>query len=161
MDVRTWVPWLTFTGLVRGEAAGAPICAMTLEHYPGMTEAELQRIESEARQRFGHPGLPSSCTASVSFARAKTSCWWSAPRRTGTAAFSAAEFLDGLSQVPGAVLEERDRRGRSGRMGRRAGRGRGFSPTLVIAPRPSDLVQPSLADIELVERPAAHSGVME
>lgn len=43
---------VTFTGLVRGEAAGAPISAMTLEHYPGMTEAELQRIEGEARQRF-------------------------------------------------------------------------------------------------------------
>jgi molybdopterin synthase catalytic subunit len=25
---------------------------MTLEHYPGMTEAELERIETEARKRF-------------------------------------------------------------------------------------------------------------
>ncbi len=43
---------VTFTGLVRGEAAGAPITSLTLEHYPGMTEAELQRIEEEARRRF-------------------------------------------------------------------------------------------------------------
>jgi molybdopterin synthase catalytic subunit len=26
---------------------------MTLEHYPGMTERELERIEAEAKQRFG------------------------------------------------------------------------------------------------------------
>jgi molybdopterin synthase catalytic subunit len=43
---------VTFTGLVRGEADGSPITALTLEHYPGMTEAELERIEAEARQRF-------------------------------------------------------------------------------------------------------------
>jgi molybdopterin synthase catalytic subunit len=43
---------VTFTGLVRGEAGGAPISGLTLEHYPGMTEAELQRIEEEARGRF-------------------------------------------------------------------------------------------------------------
>lgn len=43
---------VTFTGLVRGDGSGAPISVMTLEHYPGMTEAELGRIEGEARQRF-------------------------------------------------------------------------------------------------------------
>jgi molybdopterin synthase catalytic subunit len=43
---------VTFTGLVRGEAGGAPITGLTLEHYPGMTEAELQRIEEDARRRF-------------------------------------------------------------------------------------------------------------
>lgn len=43
---------VTFTGLVRGEAGGAAITGLTLEHYPGMTEAELQRIEDEARRRF-------------------------------------------------------------------------------------------------------------
>ncbi len=43
---------VTFTGTVRGEAKGGPIDAMTLEHYPGMTEAELERVESEARARW-------------------------------------------------------------------------------------------------------------
>lgn len=43
---------VTFTGLVRGEHEGAKLSSMTLEHYPGMTETELARIEAEARSRF-------------------------------------------------------------------------------------------------------------
>ena len=31
---------------------GEPLASMTLEHYPGMTEAELERIEAEAQRRF-------------------------------------------------------------------------------------------------------------
>ncbi|WP_333794644.1 molybdenum cofactor biosynthesis protein MoaE [Hyphomicrobium sp.] len=43
---------VTFTGLVRGEAEGKALQSLTLEHYPDMTEAELARIETEARERF-------------------------------------------------------------------------------------------------------------
>jgi len=43
---------VTFTGTVRGKAGGEPIVSMTLEHYPGMTEAELERIEAEAHRRW-------------------------------------------------------------------------------------------------------------
>lgn len=43
---------VTFTGLVRGEADGRALKSLTLEHYPAMTEAELARIEAEARKRF-------------------------------------------------------------------------------------------------------------
>ena len=43
---------VTFTGCVRGEAEGTPITSMTLEHYPGMTEAELTRIAGEAAERW-------------------------------------------------------------------------------------------------------------
>jgi molybdopterin synthase catalytic subunit len=43
---------VTFLGTMRGEAEGRPITAMTLEHYPGMTEAELARIEAEACARW-------------------------------------------------------------------------------------------------------------
>ena len=43
---------VTFTGLVRGDVDGRPLVSLTLEHYPGMTEAELGRIEAEARGRF-------------------------------------------------------------------------------------------------------------
>jgi molybdopterin synthase catalytic subunit len=43
---------VTFTGLVRGEHDGVALTSMTLEHYPGMTEAELERVETEARARF-------------------------------------------------------------------------------------------------------------
>lgn len=42
----------TFIGKVRGEAHGNALQSMTLEHYPGMTEAELTRIEAEASARF-------------------------------------------------------------------------------------------------------------
>ncbi|MEZ5854256.1 MAG: molybdenum cofactor biosynthesis protein MoaE [Hyphomicrobiaceae bacterium] len=43
---------VTFTGTVRGEAKGRKIRSMTLEHYPGMTEAELARVETEAHARW-------------------------------------------------------------------------------------------------------------
>ncbi len=42
----------TFIGKVRGEAHGNKLQSMTLEHYPGMTEAELSDIEQEAVMRF-------------------------------------------------------------------------------------------------------------
>ncbi len=42
----------SFVGLVRDEHAGEPVTAMTLEHYPGMTERELAAIEAEARHRW-------------------------------------------------------------------------------------------------------------
>ena len=41
---------VTFTGRVRGD--GGSVAAMTLEHYQGMTEAELSRIETEAQSRW-------------------------------------------------------------------------------------------------------------
>lgn len=43
---------VTFTGTVRGEDAGQTITTMTLEHYPGMTEAELERIVAKAEARW-------------------------------------------------------------------------------------------------------------
>ena len=41
-----------FVGLVRDMAGGEPVGAMTLEHYPGMTEKQLEAIEAEARARW-------------------------------------------------------------------------------------------------------------
>ncbi len=41
-----------FVGVVRGEDSGEGVKAMTLEHYPGMTERALERIEAEARARW-------------------------------------------------------------------------------------------------------------
>jgi len=43
---------VSFTGLVRRGEGEAAIRAMTLEHYPGMTEKELERIEAEAMARW-------------------------------------------------------------------------------------------------------------
>ncbi|MCB2055181.1 MAG: molybdenum cofactor biosynthesis protein MoaE [Geminicoccaceae bacterium] len=42
----------TFVGLVRGTHRGERVRAMTLEHYPGMTEREIEAIEQEARRRW-------------------------------------------------------------------------------------------------------------
>ncbi|WP_448204994.1 molybdenum cofactor biosynthesis protein MoaE [Azospirillum sp. sgz302134] len=41
-----------FVGLVRDMAGGEAVSAMTLEHYPGMTEKQLEAIEAEARARW-------------------------------------------------------------------------------------------------------------
>jgi molybdopterin synthase catalytic subunit len=42
-----------FVGLVRDALAdGEQVKAMTLEHYPGMTERQLEAIEAEARKRW-------------------------------------------------------------------------------------------------------------
>lgn len=41
-----------FVGSVRDKNEGSDVSAMTLEHYPGMTEKALAGIEAEARQRW-------------------------------------------------------------------------------------------------------------
>ena len=43
---------VSFVGLVRGESHGERLASMTLEHFPDMTERELQRIADEARVRW-------------------------------------------------------------------------------------------------------------
>ena len=42
----------SFAGLVRDMAGQQAIVAMTLEHYPGMTEKKLAEIEAEAHRRW-------------------------------------------------------------------------------------------------------------
>ena len=81
---------VTFTGHVRGGADDVE--AMTLEHYPGMTEAALAEIEAEALARWPLTGaliihrvgrlLPGERIMMVATA---------SPHRA--AAFEAAEFL--------------------------------------------------------------------
>jgi molybdopterin synthase catalytic subunit len=43
---------VAFLGTVRDTAGGRSVDEMLLEHYPGMTEAELQRVEQEASARW-------------------------------------------------------------------------------------------------------------
>ncbi len=43
---------VSFTGVVREMAGDQKIGSMTLEHYPGMTEKQLQDIEAEANRRW-------------------------------------------------------------------------------------------------------------
>jgi len=42
-----------FVGLMRDHNVGRRVLAMTLEHYPGMTESALRQIAEEAAARFG------------------------------------------------------------------------------------------------------------
>lgn len=43
---------VSFQGIVRRGEGLEAVRAMTLEHYPGMTERELERIEAEAHARW-------------------------------------------------------------------------------------------------------------
>ena len=49
----------SFVGLVRdlGHDASEPLQAMTLEHYPGMTEKALQAIVAQAAERWSLAGI--------------------------------------------------------------------------------------------------------
>ncbi|WP_119300482.1 molybdenum cofactor biosynthesis protein MoaE [Dongia deserti] len=47
----------SFVGLVRDLADQGAVSAMTLEHYPGMTEKRLAEIEAEARSRWPLDGV--------------------------------------------------------------------------------------------------------
>ena len=42
----------SFIGLVRDTGGSNPVTALTLEHYPGMTEKKLAEIEAEANKRW-------------------------------------------------------------------------------------------------------------
>ncbi|MBK1617898.1 molybdopterin synthase catalytic subunit MoaE [Lamprobacter modestohalophilus] len=48
---------VAFVGLMRDLNEGADIRAMTLEHYPGMTERALAAIADEARRRWPLEGI--------------------------------------------------------------------------------------------------------
>ena len=43
---------VSFTGICRGSEASEAIAALTLEHYPGMAEAEIERHVAEAIKRW-------------------------------------------------------------------------------------------------------------
>ena len=83
---------VTFTGLCRGADEGGAIAALTLEHYPGMAEAEIARHAETATSRWPLTGLTvihrvGRMTPGENIVLVVTS---SAHRQ---AAFEAAEFL--------------------------------------------------------------------
>src|SRR3981189_1917068 len=47
---------VTFSGICRGSENGEPIAALTLEHYPGMAEAEIQRHVAAANGHWATTG---------------------------------------------------------------------------------------------------------
>ena len=83
---------VTFTGICRGDEAGEPIAALTLEHYPGMAEAEIERHVAEATGRWPLLGV----TVIHRFGRiapGEDIVMVAAASAHRQAAFAAAEFL--------------------------------------------------------------------
>jgi molybdopterin synthase catalytic subunit len=83
---------VTFSGICRGSEGGDAIAALTLEHYPGMAEAEIARHAEQAASRWPLTGLTvihrvGRITPGENIVLVVTS---SAHRQ---AAFEAAEFL--------------------------------------------------------------------
>src|ERR1700733_8821380 len=48
---------VSFSGICRGKENGEPVAALTLEHYPGMAEAEIARHAETAMARWPLTGL--------------------------------------------------------------------------------------------------------
>jgi molybdopterin synthase catalytic subunit len=48
---------VSFSGICRGSESGEAIAALTLEHYPGMAEAEILRHAEDAMSRWPLMGL--------------------------------------------------------------------------------------------------------
>jgi molybdopterin synthase catalytic subunit len=83
---------VTFTGICRGSEDGAPIAALTLEHYPGMAEAEIERHVQDALERWPLAGV----TVIHRFGRiapGEDIVMVVTASSHRTAAFAAAEFL--------------------------------------------------------------------
>ena len=66
---------VSFTGICRGDENGEPIAALTLEHYPGMAEAEIERHVRRPAPA-GRSSASLSFTATAAWCRARTSSWW-------------------------------------------------------------------------------------
>lgn len=82
----------SFLGKLRPDEGGTPLRALTLDHYPGMAEAELARIADEALGRFDLTGvlIRHRVGEIVPHAPIVLVCTASAHR---AAAFDACEFL--------------------------------------------------------------------
>ena len=104
---------VTFTGICRADENGAPIAALTLEHYPGMAEAEIARHLDEARARWpllaalvDPPPRPHSARRGHRAGGDRV--------KPSPAGVRGGRVSDGLSENSGAILEA----GRSGRRNR-------------------------------------------
>ena len=83
---------VSFSGICRGSEGGETIAALTLEHYPGMAEAEIARHAETAMSRWPLTGLSvihrvGRITAGENIVLVLTAS------QHRQAAFAAAEFL--------------------------------------------------------------------
>jgi molybdopterin synthase catalytic subunit len=83
---------VTFSGICRGSEAGETVAALTLEHYPGMAEAEIARHADTAMSRWPLDGLTVIHRVGRISAGENIVLVLTASRHR-QAAFAAAEFL--------------------------------------------------------------------
>ncbi|MCL4189839.1 MAG: molybdenum cofactor biosynthesis protein MoaE [Rhodobacteraceae bacterium] len=81
---------VTFTGIVRDD--GGDLLEMQIEHYPGMTEAQIGRIAAEAAARWRLTGL-SVIHRHGALGPGETIMMVATAARHRADAFAAAEFL--------------------------------------------------------------------
>ena len=103
---------VTFTGLCRADENGKQIAALTLEHYPGMAEAEIGRHVEEATRAGRSLGV-TVIHRHGRLSPATSSCWCDGfePSRSGV---RRRVVSDGLPENARAVLETGGVCGRQG-----------------------------------------------
>ena len=94
----------TFTGICRGEG----VAAMTLEHYPGMAEAEIARHVEEARSRWPLLGV-TVIHRYGRFVPGDNIVLVAATSSHREAAFAAAEFLMDYLKVSAPFWKKEER----------------------------------------------------
>src|SRR5215467_12402404 len=104
---------VTFTGICRSDESGAPLAAMTLEHYPGMAETEIARHVEEAEKRWPLLGVTvihrhGRLTPGENIVLVATA---SSHRE---AAFAAAEFLMDYLKTRAPFWKKEERSGGAG-----------------------------------------------
>src|SRR5262249_12132493 len=98
---------VSFSGICRGGEGGDAIAALTLEHYPGMAEAEIQRHADEAMSRWPLQGL----TVIHRFGRiapGQNIVLVLTASQHRQAAFEAAEFLMDYLKTSAAFWKQED-----------------------------------------------------
>ena len=103
----------SFTGICRGTDGAGGIAAMTLEHYPGMAEAEIERHVQEAEQRWPLLGV----TVILRYGRmvpGDNIVLVAAASQHREAAFAAAEFLMDYLKTRAPFWKKEERAGGDG-----------------------------------------------
>ena len=112
LPVGTFGATASFVGTMRDVNEGDGVVAMSLEHYPGMTERELEAIVARGSRALGADRRPRRAPRRRDPAGASPivlTAVWSAHRAAGV---RRVPLPDGGAEEPGAVLEEGDAGGR-------------------------------------------------
>jgi len=104
---------VSFSGICRGSEGDENIAALTLEHYPGMAEAEIKRHADEAMSRWPLDGL----TVIHRFGRIEPGeniVLVVTASKHRQAAFQAAEFLMDYLKTSAPFWKREESAGRTG-----------------------------------------------